>query len=167
MNREVYRKICSLNQERWMQEKNVVYLADHLGKFLRKRERVMICFPEHREGSLSWLTEQAVLRCDAIPVIWGPDHTWKTLLRQTFLEKTTAIIGPPLIILGLTKLKKYQNTPLYIRRVITAGYPCPEWMVEGIMKGLDCQAGGCFSIGLNGPVAGFACGRSWGVHIWE
>ncbi len=167
MKREMYWKIYQMSLEKNFQERSIAYLAEHLERFLRKRERVMICFPEYTEGNLAWLMEQAVLRCDAFPVIWGPDHTWKALLRQTFSEKTSALIGPPLIVLGLSKLKKYYSTPLYIRKVIAAGYPCPEWMIEGISQGLDCEVGGCFSIGESGPVAGFACGRSWGVHIRE
>ncbi len=146
-------------------ERSIVYLQEHLSKFLRKGERVLICFLESQEGSVSDLMEQAVLRCEAVPVIWGPDRRWQTLLRQAFVNKVSAIIGPPLIILGLSKLKKHHNTPLYIRKVITASYPCPDWMIEGIVKGLDCEAGGCFSLRESGVIAGFACGHSWGVHL--
>lgn len=167
MDRGVYWKIVEKSQEPEAAERSVSYLAEHLGKFLRKGERVLICFPEQRKGSLSNLMEQAVLRCDAVPVLWGPDRLWKTLLRQAFTNKVTAIIGPPLILLGLMKLKKHQSTPLYIRRVITAGYPCPDWMIDGIVKGLDCEMGGCFGLEHSGIVAGFACGNSWGVHLRE
>lgn len=148
-----------------VQERSIAYLAEHLGHFLRKQERVLICFLEHKEGNLSWLMEQAVLRCEAVPVIWGPDHRWKTLLQQAFFSRASAVIGPPLIILGLSKLKKHNTTPLPIRKVVTAGYPCPDWMIDGIVNGLDCEVGGCFTLGESGVVAGFACGHSWGVHL--
>ena len=162
---EMYWKLARESMEPEAQEKSIAYLAEHLGKFLRKNERVLICFPEHKKGNLSWLMEQAALRCDAVPVIWGPDHRWKTLLQQAFYSHAGAIIGPPLILLGLTKLKKLHGTPLPIRRVVSAGYPCPDWMIDGIVKGLDCEVGGCFSLGYTGAVAGFACGHSWGVHL--
>ena len=145
----------------------VAYLQEHLSKFLRKGERVLICFPEHGEGTLGWLMEQAVHACNAVPVVWGPDRLWKTLLRQAFTNKITAIIGPPLVVLGLMKLKKHNATPLFIRRVIIAGYPCPRWMIDGIVKGLDCEVGGCFGLEHSGIVAGFACGQSWGIHMRE
>lgn len=148
-------------------ERSIEYLAEHLGKFLKKRERVLICFLEHEKGNLSWLMEQAVLRCEAVPVIWGEDRRWKTLLRLAFSSRASTIIGPPLVLLGLTKLKKANATPLFVRKVITAGYPCFDWMIEGIKKGFDCEAGGCFGVGTTGIVAGFACGHSWGVHIRE
>lgn len=147
-------------------EKTVAYLADHLGKFLRKRERVLICFRCREKGSLSDLVEQAVVCCGAVPVVWS-DNLWKTLLREAFTNKVTAIIGPPLILLGLMKLKHHNATPLFIRRVITAGYPCPQWMIEGLVKGFDCEVGGCFALEHSGIVAGFACGKSWGIHLWE
>lgn len=167
MDRGVYWQIVEKSMESNTRERSIAYLSEHLGKFMRKGERVLICFLEHKEGNLSWLMEQAVLRCNGIPVIWGPDHRWKTLLRQAFYSKASAVIGPPLVVLGLTKLKKHNAIPLYIRKAITAAYPCPDWMIDGIVKGLDCEAGGCFSLGESGVVAGFACGRSWGVHLRE
>lgn len=165
MERSVYRNITALAGQKDEQESTIGYLAEHLGHFLRKRERVMICFWDREEGSLGWLFEQAVLRCEAIPVVWGPDRLWSTLLRQAFSNKTSAIIGPPLILLGLTKLIRHGGVPLYVRKVITAAYPCPEWMIEGLVKGFDCEVGGCFTLRENGVVAGFACGHSWGVHL--
>lgn len=149
------------------QERSIVYLAEHLGKFLKKREQVLICFQKHEKGNLSWLMEQAVLRCGAVPVIWGPDLRWKTLLRLAFSNRCSTVIGPPMVLLGLTKLKKANQTPLFVRKVITAGYPCFDWMIEGIRRGFDCEVGGCYSVGMTGIVAGFACGRSWGVHLRE
>lgn len=165
MNRGMYWKLVEYSMDPHVREESIAYLAEHLGKFLKKRERVLICFLEHKEGNLSWLMEQAVLRCDAVPVIWGPDHRWKTLLQQAFYSRASAVIGPPLVILGLMKLKKHNNTPLFIRKVVTAGYPCLDWMIDGIVKGLDCEAGGCFTLGESGVVAGFACGHSWGIHV--
>lgn len=167
MDRRMYWKIESLAQEPDARERTIDYLWEHLRHFIRKQEKVLICFLEHKEGNISDLMEQAVLRCNAVPVIWGPDHKWKTLLQQAFYNKTTAIIGPPLILLGLAKLKKQSGTPLYIRRCITAAYPCLDWMIDGIVRGFDCELGGCFSIGESGVVAGFACGHSWGVHLRE
>ena len=164
MDRQAYWEIVERSRQPDVIEKTIVYLSEHLGKFLRKGEHVLICFPYKEKGSLSWFMEQAVLRCEAVPVVWS-DNLWKTLLRQAFTSKVTAIIGPPLILLGLMKLKQYNSTPLFIRRVVIAGYPCPEWMIDGLVKGFDCEVGGCFGLEHSGIVAGFACGRSWGVHI--
>lgn len=167
MDRTIYWKIVELGRTPLAREGSIAYLAEHLGHFLRKGERVFICFSEYEEGNLSWLMERAVLRCGAVPVVWGPDRLWKTLLQQAFVNKVTAIIGSPLLLLGLSKLRRQSDTPLSIRRVITAGYPAPEWMIDGIVKGLDCEVGGCFTLDISGVVAGFACGHSWGVHIRE
>ena len=165
MNQRIFRTIESMRSTQEMREKTICYLAEHLGKFLKPRECVMLAFREHKEGNISWLMEQAALRIDAIPVIWGPDHRWNTLLRQTYYSRASAVIGSPQVILGLMKLKRNNNTPLPIRRVITSGYPCPQWMIDGIVQGLDCEVGGCFCLGESGLVAGFACGHSWGVHL--
>lgn len=165
MDSQAYQELLERSASPEALERSIEYLAEHLGKFLKKRERLLICFLEHKEGDLSWLMEQAALRCDAVPVLWGPDHRWQTLLRQAFYSKASAVVGPPLVILGLSKLKKYTGTPLAVRKVITADYPCPDWMIDGIKKGFDCEAGGCFSLKQTSVVAGFACGRSWGVHL--
>lgn len=167
MDREAYREIVNKSREPDAVEKTIAYLAEHLGKFLRKGERVLICFRCQEEYSLSWFMEQAVLRCQAVPVLWDQDRLWKTLLRQAFTNKVTAIIGPPLILLGLMKLKRHNATPLFIRKVITAGYPSPRWLLDGLVKGFDCEVGGCFGLEHSGIVAGFACGHSWGVHLRE
>lgn len=167
MDRDMYRRLVKISMEPAMQEKTIAYLAEHLGKFLKPQEYLMLAFREHKEGNISWLMEQAARRIDVIPVIWGPDHRWNTLLRQTFESHASAVIGEPLIILGLTKLKKQYNTPLPIRKVVMVGYPCLDWVIDGIVKGLDCEVGGCFSVLDTGIVAGFACGHSWGVHLWD
>ena len=167
MENGAYTAMINRSMDPQVSERTVAYLTEHLGQFLRKNEQVLICFPEHKSGNLSWLMEQAVLRCGACPVVWGADRRWKALLQLAFYRKATAIIGAPLIVLGLTKLKKAYSLPLYIRLVITAGYPCLNWMIDGIVQGLDCEMGGCFSLGVSGVVAGFACGHSWGVHLWE
>lgn len=164
MDYSTYWKIIEKSREPEAVEKTVSYLAEHLGKFLHQGERVLICFPYRKKGSLSDLLEQAIRRCQAEPVVWS-DLLWKTLLRQAFVNKVTAIIGPPLILLGLMKLKRYNETPLFVRKVIVAGYPAPEWMIDGLVQGFDCEVGGCFGLEHSGIVAGFACGKSWGVHL--
>lgn len=166
MDRSAYWKIIERNKAPESVEKTVAYLAEHMGKFLRQGERVLICFPYREKGSLSDLFEQAARRCNAEPVVWS-DMLWKTLLRQAFMNKVTAIIGPPLILLGLMKLKRHNGTPLSVRRVIVSGYPAPEWMIDGLVQGFDCEVGGCFGLEHSGIVAGFACGKSWGVHLWD
>lgn len=165
MNRSAYWEIAGLADRPEEREKTIAYLTEHLRHFFRPQEHVMICFLNHTEGSISWLMEQAVLRCGAVPVIWGPDRKWKTLLQQAFFNRTTAIIGPPLVLLGLSKLQRKSGTPLFIRRCVTAAYPCMDWMIDGIVRGFDCELGGCMTMGESGIVMGFACGRSWGVHI--
>lgn len=165
MDREIYWKLVNHSRQPDKQENTIEYLVEHLRNFVNKQERVLLCFHKYEPGNICWLMEQAVLRCGAVPVIWGPDHRWNTLLRQAFHSRATMIIGPPLLILGLAKLRKHTNTPLCFRKVITAVYPCPDWTIDGIVKGLDCEVGGCFAYKEDGVVAGFACGHSFGVHV--
>jgi hypothetical protein len=167
MRKSTVEQFVQISNEPKLLENTIEYLAEHLGKFLKPQEKVVLAFREHKEGNISWLMEQAALRIGVVPVIWGPDHRWNTLLRQTFQSHASAVIGSPLVILGLTKLKRQFNTPLPIRKVVTVGYPCLDWVIEGIVKGLDCEVGGCFSVDEEGIVAGFACGHSLGVHVRE
>lgn len=143
----------------------VSYVADKLNRFVREREQVLICFPKGDSCSIGAIFEMAVRSLSAIPVFWAPDHKWKTLLRLSFSTRATVIVGPPLVVLGLAKLAKATGTPLNIRHVITAGYPCLDWMIDGIVRGLDCKTWGCFGLGTGAIVGGFSCGQSRGVHI--
>lgn len=147
--------------------KTISYVAKQMERFVRKREFVLICFPRGDHESLGAIFEQAALQLDAIPVYWGPDRKWKTLLRQAFATRAAVLIGPPLVVLGLSKLAKATRTPLYIRNVVTAGYPCQDWMLDGFIRGLDCRTWGCFGLGIGAVVSGFSCGHSRGVHIRE
>ena len=147
------------------QEETVAYLAACLSGIVKKRDTVLICFPEQGENSLSQVMEQAVLRCEASPVVWGADHRWKSLLRLAFSSRAVTIISTPLIVLGLAKLRSFYSIPLFVRNVVTSGYPCEEWMIDGIRRGFDCDSWGCFGIGTTNVVAGFSCDAIRGIHI--
>lgn len=146
-------------------EKTVEYVSGHLGKFLKKQDRVLICFPVYSPDTIGGIMEQAVKRVGAVPVIWGPDQRWKTLMRQAFASRASAIIGPALIILGLTKVAKATGTPLYIHNVVTAGYHYEQWMLDAIRKGLDCNVWDCISPGIGTLVAGFSCRHLRSIHM--
>ena len=165
MVREAYDILQEIAAQPQAQEDSCAYLVERLSRFVKKMETVLICLPQHGGGSLSHLMEQAVLQCGAVPVIWGTDPRWKTLLRLAFSSHASTIIGPPLIVLGLAKMCAFYSVPLYVRNVVTAGYPCEEWMIEGIQRGFDCTPRGCFGLGVSGVVAGFSCDKTRGVHL--
>lgn len=167
MGNEGIGELAAWSLERGPSERTVAYLTEQLQPLLRIRERVLLCFHDATPGGLGWLMEQAVLRCGAQPMACTQDKRWKRLLRLAFESKATTILGAPLIALGLTKIQRAYNVPLYIRRVITAGYPCLDWMVDGITRGFDCKEGSVFAIELSGIVAGFSCSCSRGVHLRE
>lgn len=133
-------------------ENTIVYLTEKIGKFLKKRERVLICLPD-REGSLGALIGTAVERCEGIPFFLGEDRRWKTIMRTAFSSRCGTIVAEPLVLLGISKLAKAMGVPLFIRNAILVGYPCMRWMREGIQRGLDCETYGCVEPG--GVVAGF------------
>ena len=164
MEHPAFIKMQQLAREPEALEATICYLTEKL-EFLKKGDKVLICFQDHEENSIGFLMEQAVIRCGAVPVLWGEDLRWKTLLRLAFSSRAGTVIGPPLIVLGLTKLARYNATPLYIRNVVTAGYPCLDWMIDGIISGLDCDTWGCFGPGMGPVVGGFSCGKSRGVHL--
>ena len=103
--------------------------------------------------------KEAVSRCEAVPQFLGDDKRWLTILKTAFVTRCDAIIGPPLTILGLSKVAKHMGTPLFARNILVAGYPIKQWMVDGIERGLDCKAWGCYDPGMSTMVAGFTCSR--------
>lgn len=161
----VYDILTEMAAQPRAQEESVSYLVDHLSRFVKKMDSVLICFPQQQIGDLGHLMEQAVLLCEAVPVVWGADHRWKSLLRLAFSSRASTIVSTPLIALGLSKLQSFYSIPLFIRDVVTAGYPCEEWMIDGLSRGFDCTPRGCFGIGTTGAVAGFSCEKNRGVHV--
>lgn len=146
-------------------EQSISYLAEQLGQFLLPKERVLICFQYHEYGNISYLMQQAALRCGAVPLLWDTDFRWIHLLRLAFSSHAGCVIGPPLILLGLAKVAKAMRTPLFIRNAVLAGYPCLEWMREGIESSLDCKTWGCMNLSLEGVVCGFSCTGHNGIHL--
>lgn len=165
MSSPAYYALDALAREPEALEKTIGYLAEHLRKFMRSQERVLVCFPVHTPNSIGGIMEEAVKRVGAVPVIWGPDYRWKTLMKLAFSSRASAIIGPALVILGLTKVSKATGTPLYIRNVVTAGYHYEQWMLDAIRMGLDCNVWDCISPGIGALVAGFSCRHLRSIHI--
>lgn len=163
MNELAYRRLTQLASTEDAQERSVEYLADHLGRFLKRRDKVMILFPDH-PATIGNLMKRAVLRCGAEPQFLEGDQRWLTILKTAFVTRSDAIIGPPLTLLGLAKVAKHFSTPLFARNVLVAGYPSKDWMINGIQNGLDCQVYGCYDPGMSAMVAGFSCPYG-GVHL--
>lgn len=165
MRDQAFERILTLNSTEQELEETVCYLADCLRPIIKTNEAVLICFPREKETDFGDLVGKAVSRCDGIPVYWEKDLRWKTLLRLAFVTKPSTIIAPPLVTLGLSKLAANRGIPLYFYNVILAGYPCMDWMIDGIEKGLDCKTWGFFGPGTDAIIGGFSCQCGRGVHI--
>ncbi len=171
MNELAYRKLKELASTADAREKAVAYIASNLACFLKQRDKVLILF-EEVEDSIGSLMKEAVVRCEARPQFLGEDKRWLDMLKTAFVSRCDAIIGPPLTILGLSKVAKHMGTPLFARNILVAGYPIKQWMVDGIERGLDCKAWGCYDPGYSSMVAGFTCShcqlhlRNRRYHAW-
>ena len=159
-----YVKLAELAGSPQAMERSAAYLQRHLKRFLKPNDRVLILFPK-METATCRILEDAVLDCGAVPVWMGEDGRWMTLLRTAFTQKCSCLVGPPLTLLGLSKLAKQLRTPLRVKHVLMAGYPTTAWMVSGVRKNLDCMAWGCFDPGQGAVIAGFTCPQLDGVHI--
>ena len=163
MNELVYQKLTALASQPDAMELATQYIASHLGRFLKRRDKVLILFPDI-PATIGALMKEAVLRCEAVPQFLDGDHRWLTILKTAFITRSDAIIAPPLTLLGLAKVAKHRGTPLFARNVICAGYPNKRWMVDGIERGLDCKAWGCYDPGFSAMIAGFTC-RECCLHL--
>lgn len=112
-------------------------LEQVLSSFLRKNEQVLLCYPGEWE-SVGRAVAEKVERCGAVPVFWGEDLLWKTLLRKGFQLHCSTLIGSPEIILGLSKLARRACTPLYIRNAVVLGDSPDAWLTKSIQDSLDC-----------------------------
>ena len=164
MNKAAFDHLLKLANEPAAIERSVEYVTRQLRLFMNDGNRVLICFPDE-PGSIGHILHKAAVEVGAVPVHWGEDPRWLTLIRMAFLHKVNVVIGSPLVILGLNKLSKITRTPLYIRHAITAGHPCFSWILDGIVRGLDCDTWGYFNPGGSVVLCGQSCGESLGVHI--
>lgn len=162
-----YDKILEMETTPEALEASVCYLSRLIKPFLQTLEPVLICFPDEGPASLGGIFKEAVLRCEAMPVFWGPDYRWEELLRLAFDTHANTLIGHPAVVLGLMKLSKATGTPLYVYDVIAAGDPFPRWMVNGLKSGFDCNAWGCYAVKSGPVIAGFSCTQEAGIHIRE
>ena len=141
------------------------FLSERLRAFMYKEEPVLICFPDQGPESFGGIVGDAVRQCGGVPVFWGPDYRWKTLLRQAFNTHAHTVVAHPLVILGLMKVARITSTPLYIHNVVLGGYPYARWMLDGVKKGLDCRIWGCYSVRSGPAVIGFTCDQEAGIHV--
>ena len=165
MRSENYKKLYELETTPEALEATVRYLEEQFRKFLKKKEPVLICFPDDGAASFGHLVAQAVRACEAEPIFWGPDYRWKNLLWKAFQSHAEMIIASPWVLLGLMKLAKFTKTPLYATDVVMGGYPYAKWMMEDLRKGLDCRVWGCYAVYSGPVVAGFTCNQYAGIHI--
>lgn len=163
MNDIAYYKLTALASAPEAQDLSSQYLAENMRRFLKKRDKVLILFPD-TTATVGRLIKNAVLQCDAIPQFLDGDHRWLTILRTAFMTRSDCIIGTPLTLLGLAKVAKHMGTPLFARNVLIGGYPSKQWMIDGIAQGLDCKVWGCYDPGLSAMISGFSC-REGHVHL--
>lgn len=156
MNELAYHRLKQMASAPEARENAIAYVAECMGRFLKRRDKVLILFPDS-EDSVGSIVQEAALRCGARPQFLGEDQRWLTILKTAFVSRCDAIVGPPLTILGLSKVAKHRGTPLFARNILVAGYPIKQWMVDGIERGLDCKAWGCYDPGYSTTVAGFTC----------
>ena len=165
--KDVYQSILELETTPQALEATVEYLTARISPFLQTLEPVLICYPDEGPASLGGIFKEAVLRCKATPVFWGPDYRWMELLRLAFDTHANTVVGHPQAVLGLMKLAKATGTPLYIYDMIVCGDPFPHWMVDGLKAGLDCNVWGCYAVRSGPVVGGFSCTQEAGIHIRE
>ena len=162
---DAYQKLLEMETTPEALEATVNYLADRIKPFLQVLEPVLICFPDEGITSLGGIFKEAVLKCEAKPVFWGPDFRWRELLRIAFDTHANTIIGSPQAVLGLMKLARATATPLNVYDVIVAGDPFAPWMIDGMKKGYDCHVWGCYAVHSGPVIGGFSCNQEVGLHI--
>ena len=166
MEKQVLKSIMELAAQPEAVERSTEYMAQMLGQFLKKNERVLILV-ERQDGDICRILDQAIRKCQANPVWLGEDRRWITILKTAFTSKCNCMIGYPLMLLGLSKVARQMGTPLFARNVVMYGYATSDWIAKTVEKGLDCKIWGCYDPAAVGLISGFSCKSRMGVHIRE
>lgn len=163
MNDIAYYKMTALASTPDALDQAADYLVSHMSQFLKKRDKVLILFP-NAPATVGSLIREAVIRCGAVPQFLEEDHRWLTILKTAFVTRSDCIIGPPLTLLGLAKVARHMGAPLFARNVLIGGYPSKQWMIDSIAQGLDCRVWGCYDPGLSAMICGFNCPHGY-IHL--
>lgn len=158
-------KLLEISSREEELESTLRYLTKCLTPIVKSSEATLICFPRDQKTDFGYLAGEAVRRCGGVPIFWENDFRWKSLLRLAFRSKASTIIAPPLVVLGMTKIARYEKIPLHFYNVVMSGYPCLDWIMDGIARSLDCKHAGIFAPGLTSVLVGFTCGCGTGVHL--
>lgn len=94
---------------------------------------ICLCDPQTEQEMVGLVRELG-----GIPVVLGSDRRWKTLFRQAFSSRVSAVIGDPMVVLGLAKLTRAYGTSLKILTAILLGGHGSKWLAEDIRIYLDC-----------------------------
>lgn len=108
-----------------------------LSNILHRRHRVLILLPPSEEDLIRRMA-QAVDASGCVPIVPEDDYRWKTLLRLAFVKRTETVIGTAQLLMGLLKIAKATNTPLFIHDVILCGEE-KMWMQDDLRRSLDCR----------------------------
>ena len=152
MDRSVFLQIAALAETDAAVARSAAYVREKIGQFVRRNERVLICFPKKEDACCSIL-EQAVLGCEAVPIWLGEDRRWVTMLKTAFTSKCNCIIAPPLMMLGLSKVAKHMGTPLFARNVLLSGYPSTDYAARTIVTHLFDYGFSRFEMGYASAIA--------------
>lgn len=165
MDSTLFCKILEISSKEEELEATVNYLTQCLAPIVKSSEATLICFPGREKTDFGYLAGEAVKRLGGVSVFWENDYRWKNLLRLAFRSKASTIIAPPLVVLGMTKIARHEKIPLYFYNVVLSGYPCLDWVKDGIARGLDCKHWSLFAPGLTSILAGFTCPCGAGFHL--
>ena len=165
MNIEALRRLEKAVSTPEQIQKTLDYLVNGMKTFLHPGEGIMLCFDDFGKDSIADLIMRAAVQIGAVPVTLNGDTRWKNILQVAFRSKASVLVGPPFVVLGLSKLAYNTKTPLYFRYVLTAGYRCTDWMIDGLKIGLDSMPWGVFGPGSGPMLGGMSCGHSAGFHI--
>lgn len=157
--------ICPDYNVHWQED--VAYLMQQLRRFIRHGDRVLLCFQTQGPGSLCQCLEQALQSLGAGPLLWGPDFRWKTLLRQAFAYRATAVFGSGSALAALAKMASATGTPLRIRNALLCSDTGNRALERAIGHRLDCVVWTCYPVGQTGTVAAFSCSAKQGLHLRE
>lgn len=165
MGQDAFQRMLEYSTAPAALEDSVAYLTEQFRRIIRKGESVLVCFPRVDKKHLGSMMEQAILAAEGVPVFLEGDLRWSELLRLAFFTRASTVIGTPLMVLGLSKLAAFRGVPLFVFNAVLTGYPCMDWIMDGIISGLDCRVWELLAPKLSTMVAGASCERGRGIHL--
>lgn len=152
------------------QELTIDFFQHGMATFTQPGERVMICLPYERPGSVGDLLAQGLRRLGAIPLPYGPVRDFEHALHSLYNARADGLVGAPTHILGMARWQpqiwneRLCSHPL---NILLSTDHVPDCIVSALQTAWNSRVFNHYGMTEMGLGGGVECQARRGYHLRE